>query len=342
MHRPSRLTVFCALSVCGAALLLAANAKAQTPQISEADRVRIAEAFRLNDQLSDQVWPGWRKTPFAVLLLTNDNEFLLGHPQPPADFTAAADDALLKTKVYYRKRTFPPNLLATFFVGGLPTVAIGQAENTYVKTSTRWVVTLMHEHFHQLQYSQPDYQAGTKALNLARDDKDAMWMLNYAFPYKSEEVNKAYAAMCERLAAALDDKNATPFAERLSTYLDARRRFQQSVSEDDFKYFGFQLWQEGVARYTEYRVAALAASRYTPSPAFRALKDFTPYSEVAARLLTGIKAEIEKPALSEHEREVVYGFGAAEALLLDRANRGWQRRYFAEKFQTASFFRDQK
>ncbi|MFL6212963.1 MAG: hypothetical protein ACJ74J_03615 [Blastocatellia bacterium] len=340
MHRQSKLTSLLVLSVCVVASLAVADAKAQTPQIPDTDRVRINEAFRLNDQLSDEVWPGWRKTPFAVLLLTNEYEFLLGHPQLPKDFTAAGDDALLKTKIYYRKRTFPPNLLATFFVDGLPTVVIGQAENTYVKTSTRWVVTLMHEHFHQLQYSQSDYQAGTKAMNLARGDNDAMWMLNYAFPYKSEEVNKAYAAMCERLAAALDDKQTTPFAGRLSAYLEARRHFQQSVSEDDYKYFGFQLWQEGLARYTEYRIAALAASRYEPTPAFRALKDFTPYGEVAARLLAGIKAEIEKPALSEHEREVVYGYGAAEALLLDRANRDWQRRYFTEKFQTASYFRD--
>jgi hypothetical protein len=338
MHRPSRLASLLALSACAVALLSAIDAKAQTPQLAMADRVRLAEAFRLNDQLGDKVWPGWRKTPFAVLLLTNDVEFLLGHPQPPADFTAAGDDALLKTKVYYRKRTFPPHLLATLFVGGLPTVAIGQAENTNVRTSTRWVVTLMHEHFHQLQYSQPDYQEGTRALNLAHGDQNGMWMLNYPFPYKSEEVNKAYAAMCGRLAAALDEKSTTPLGERLAAYLDARDRFRQTVSEDDYKYFGFQLWQEGLARYTEYRVAALAASRYEPTPAFRTLNDFTPFSEVAAKLLAGIKAEIEKPALSEHEREVVYGFGAAEALLLDRANRRWQPRYFAEKFQTASFF----
>ncbi|HKP12181.1 MAG TPA: hypothetical protein VJZ91_08735 [Blastocatellia bacterium] len=340
MYRLSRLASLLALSLCVVAGLSAADAKAQTPQIPMADRVRLAEAFRLNDQLSDKVWPGWGKTPFAVLLLTNDVEFLLRHPQPPGDFTAAGSDALLKTKVYYRKRTFPPSLLATLFVGGLPTVAIGQAENTNVRTSTRWVVTLMHEHFHQLQYSQPDYQEGTKALNLARGDQNGMWMLNYPFPYKSEEVNRAYAAMCERLAAALDDKSATPFGERLAAYLDARRRFREAVSEDDYKYFAFQLWQEGLARYTEYRVAALATSRYKPTPAFRTLKDFTPFSEVAAKTLARIKDEVNKPALSEHEREVVYGFGAAEALVLDRANRRWQRRYFAEKFQTASYFSD--
>jgi hypothetical protein len=339
MNRPSTLTpLLLTLALCFVSGLAVADVKAQTPQISEADRVRLAEAFRLNDELSEQVWPGWRKAPFAVLLLTNDYEFLLRHPQPSDDFKLLNDDARLKAKIYYRKRQFPPTLLATFPVAGTPTVVIGQAENTSVKTSTRWVVTLMHEHFHQLQYSQPDYQAGTRGLNLARGDENAMWMLNYPFPYKSEAVNQAYAVMCQRLAEALDDKSAAAFAERLAAYLDARKHFQQAVSEDDFKYFSFQLWQEGLARYTEYRISELAAERYKPTPAFRALKDFTPFSEVAARLLAGIKAEVAKPALAEKEREVVYGFGAAEALLLDRANPQWPRRYLTEKFQTATYF----
>ena len=78
--------------------------------------------------------------------------------------------------------------------------------------------------------------------------------------------------------------------------------------------------------------------RYQPTPAFRALKDFTPFSEVAAKTLAGIHAELAKPAMADREREVVYGFGAAEALLLDRANPQWQRRYLTEKFQTATYF----
>ena len=328
------------LSLCAVLSRFAVEVKAQTPQLPMADRVRLAEAFRLNDQLSDSVWPGWRKTPFAVLLLTNDYEFLLRHSQPSDDFKLLNDDPLLKTKVYYRKRTFPPNLLATFPVAGTSTVVIGQAENTAARTSTRWVVTLMHEHFHQLQYTQADYQSGTKALNLAHGDQTGMWMLTYPFAYKSEAVNEAYAAMCRRLAEALDDQNKTPFAERLAAYLDARKRFRQAISDDDYKYFSFQLWQEGLARYTEYRIAALAASRYKPTAAFRALKDFTPFSDVAAKTLAGIKAEVARPALAEHEREVVYGFGAAEALLLDRANPQWQRRYLTEKFQTATYFSD--
>jgi hypothetical protein len=351
MNRSSRLAALLpTLSVCIVTSLFAVDLKAQTPpvssqiapqippQISMTDRLRLAEAFRLSDQLSERVWPGWRRAPFAVLLLAGDYEFLLGHPRPSDDFISIGDDALMKTRVYYRKRTFPPNLLATLFVAGLPTIAIGQAENTSVKTSTPWVVTLMHEHFHQLQYGQEDYQAGVKALNLSHGDQTGMWMLNYPFAYQSEGVNQAYAAMCQRLMEALDDKGATRFAERLTAYLEARKDFQQSLSEEDYKYFSFQLWQEGLARYTEYRIAELAAARYKPTPAFRALKDFTPFAEVAAKTLAGIKAELARPALASRQREVVYGFGAAEALLLDRASPGWQRRYLTEKFQTASYF----
>ena len=106
----------------------------------------------------------------------------------------------------------------------------------------------------------------------------------------------------------------------------------------NYKYFSFQLWQEGFTRYTEYRLAQLAASSYKPTAAFRALKDYTPFSEAATKMLAGIKAEVLKPALSEHQREVVYGFGASEALLLERANPQWHRRYFAEKFQTGNYF----
>jgi len=36
--------------------------------------------------------------------------------------------------------------------------------------------------------------------------------------------------------------------------------------------------------------------------------------------------------LDKQGREVVYPFGAAEALLLDRAKIEWKSRYFGEKF----------
>src|ERR1043165_116982 len=118
-----------------AVVLLSVCALAQSaPRLREEDRVRLAEAFRLGDRVGERVWKGWGKAPFAVLLVTPEYEFLLRPPQPSDDFTRLGYDQLLKSEVYYRKRVFQPNLLATFpAVGGVSTIVIGQPANTQAR-----------------------------------------------------------------------------------------------------------------------------------------------------------------------------------------------------------------
>src|SRR5262249_499204 len=82
------------------------------PSLPQTDRIRTAEAFKLADALGDQVWPGWSKAPFAVLLVTPEYEFLIRHPKPSDDFTLVGDDPTLKAKVWFRKRQFSTRLLA--------------------------------------------------------------------------------------------------------------------------------------------------------------------------------------------------------------------------------------
>src|SRR5437764_14716144 len=84
------------------------------PIIPEVDHIRLAETFRLGDEIGDRVWPKWRKAPFAVLLVTPDYEFLIRHPKPSADFAKLAYDPVLKSDVYYRKLTLSLGFLATF------------------------------------------------------------------------------------------------------------------------------------------------------------------------------------------------------------------------------------
>ena len=314
-------------------------ARGLKPQIRADDRVRLAEAFRMGDRLGDRVWKGWSKAPFAVLLVTPEHEFLVRHPLPSKDFTSIGYDPLLKSEVYFRKRVFAPNFLAAFpAVGGVSTVVIGQPENTEAKTSTRWVITLFHEHFHQLQDSQPDFYAEAHALGLARGDQTGMWMLNFPFPYEGAEVKEQFSVMSRELASALHSRRKKDFRHKLAAYLAARKRFQELLASDDYKYFSFQLWKEGVARYTEYRIAEEAAARYKPSKQFASLKDYTPFAIDARQTLLRIISDLEKMSLDKRQRTALYPFGAAEALLLDRINPKWQTRYFAEKFFLDKFF----
>lgn len=322
-------------------LLAVGNALGQDkPALREIDRIRLAEAFRLSDQLGDEIWPGWSKAPLAVLLVTPEKEFLIRHPQPSKDFTSLGYDSKLKSEVFYRDRKFQTHLLATFpAVGGISTIVIGQAENTDSKTSTPWVITLMHEHFHQLQDSQPNFFKDTEALNLSRGDQTGMWMINYPFPYETAEVSQQFSVLVRLLLEAMNAKPKTLFTSKLAEYLAARDTLKQMLSPDDYKYFSFQLWKEGIARYTEYRVAHWAAAKYQPTREFQTLKDFTTFSAAADQQHDLIVHELSTLKLENYKRVAFYPIGAAEGLLLDQSNPKWRSRYFSEKFDNSSYFK---
>jgi hypothetical protein len=310
------------------------------PALARIDRVRLREVFRLGESIGDRVWPGWSKAPFAVLLVMPEYEFLMRHPKPSADFTKLGYDALLKTDVFYRKRTYPAHFLATFpAISGsmISTIVVGEAENTSAKASSPWVITVLHEHFHQLQDSQPNFYKEVNALNLAHGDQTGMWMLNYAFPYERIPVQEQFATMSNLLAAAIEAPKSER-AKRLRDYLDARQKFQEMLAPDDYNYLSFQFWKEGVARYTEYRVAQMAATKYRVSKEFRALQDYQPFAEVAQTTHERIFRQLERQKLGEAKREVVYSFGGAEGLLLDQINPRWRRRYFVKKFDLGKLY----
>jgi hypothetical protein len=214
---------------------------------------------------------------------------------------------------------------------------VGQAENTSAKTSTPWAIILLHEHFHQLQDSQPGYYRDVNALNLSHGDQSGMWMLNYAFPYDNKEVQDQFATMSQLLSDAIGSPK-TVRAEKLRAYLEARQKFQQLLAPDDYKYFSFQFWKEGIARYTEYQLARLAAARYQPGKEFRALKDYQSFADVAKETRERTLRQLLTQKLGQSRREVVYSFGASEALLLDEVNPRWRKRYFTEKFDLSRFF----
>src|SRR3954471_11974315 len=94
-----------------------------------ADRVRIAEAARLVQELGDRLWPGQATTPIRVLLVRDSAEILVGREAGNDGFRDAGD-SLLGHRVLTRPRRFPPTLLATIPVGGVPTIVAGTPERT--------------------------------------------------------------------------------------------------------------------------------------------------------------------------------------------------------------------
>ena len=308
------------------------------PKLSPEDHARITEVFRLAESVQDSIWSGWSKAPFALLLVRPDFEFLVRHPHATNNFDTLGYDQDFQSLVLYRKRLFAQNLFATFpAVNAYPTIVTGQIQNTDASNSTAWVVTLLHEHFHQLQMAQPNYFAETEALGLSRGDKSGMWMLNYPFPYDSSQVNKKFSALCGALANVLSASDAQ-FRAKLTSYLDARRAFQLVLLPADYKYFSFQEWQEGISRYTEWQVATFAATHYTPTAAFQSLKDFKPFAQIADSLESKILTGLPMLSLSKSKRTTFYTIGAAEAMLLDRVAPRWREQYFTKKFFLEAYY----
>jgi hypothetical protein len=309
------------------------------PAIEAIDRIRIAEAYRIGEKLQDQLWADWSTAPFGILFVTDDHEFLIRHPKPNDEFTAIGYDKLLKSDVFVRPRKFPKNFLATFpAFGPTPVIVVGKAENTADKTSTRWVFVVLHEHFHQLQYSRPNYFADVNALDLSGGDTTGMWQINYAFPYKEEVVAKQFRELTDLLLAAFEANTKQDRERTLNTYLTKRKEFAGSLKPADLRYASFQLWQEGISRYTQYRMAELAGRKLKPSKAFRDLPDFVPFDKEAERLLDVTLDEMRKLDLKTWERVVFYPFGAVEGLLLDRLDPKWRVKYLQDKFALEKFY----
>jgi hypothetical protein len=316
----------------GLACLLLLSTLIVAQQLPHDDAVRIAEFYRFAGRVQDGIWPDWSKIPAPLLLVTEKEEFLIRHPAPPQDFKKISQD------VYSRPRQFDIHLLATFLAFGPPSVmVVGEPANTEPKTSTPWIITLMHEHFHQLQNAQPEYFARIAKLGLSGDDKTGMWMLNYPFPYTDWHVVRDFAHLRDLLLKALNTVGEAQFRRAAGRYIAQRRRVFKRLNANDHKYLSFQLWDEGIARYTQIKTAE-AAVNYRPAPEYESLADYQPFSRYAAQARNETFNELKQANLAIMKRTFVYPFGAAEGLLLDRLKPHWKEEYFNHPLSTDALF----
>lgn len=259
------------------------------------------------------LWPDWDTAPFGVLIVQSDTETLFCHDGPAAGFAPGPDDPATGCSTLSRPRTFPDNLRAAFpAVDGVSTVVIGFPAATGL-TLPAWQATVLHEHFHQWQTSRPGYYQRVEALGLRGDDTTGMWMLNYPFPYAREQVSAGFAEASLALAAAVEARGGPGFAGAFTTYMQARDRLAALVDPGDWRYFEFQLWQEGVARWSEIEAAARS-----PDPAVRAA--------AADRRVATIE-QMKAPDLAGRGRVALYAYGAGEAMLLEACDPAWRRAY---------------
>lgn len=299
-------------------------------QLRPADHARIKEAKRISNQFGDSIWEGFDRTPFAILLVMDDYEYLFGHPNPPDDFEHFGYDSLIELTLFRRPTQMNKSFLATFPFAGINTVVIGTPENTGLN-STEWIITLLHERFHQYQYSSPGYFREVNALNLANGDETGMWQLNYPFPYKDMKVIEKYAIYTQALYDAVYSIGTERWDNAKKEFFQTRESFKSALSKDDYKYISFQWYQEGIARYTEYAFLE-KLQNYELTKEARLLPDFVPFSEYKRLFLERHMKNVLNLKLEEVGRVTVYDVGFAEALIIRVVNPDWSEYYLKRKF----------
>jgi hypothetical protein len=292
----------------------------------EADIVAgLKLARKIVDRNGDRLWQGYGTAPLGFLLVTPEKEVLLCDERIPEGFTAAGFDTTLNCTqsvgpTSWRQSSF----LAAMPIFGPPSVIVMGSPQTTGKPFADWTLTIFHEHFHQWQAEIADYYQRVDELDLSGGDETGMWMLNYPFPYNDGAANAAYRKAAKALLDAIKSDRRS-FESKSTTYLNARREFAKTVSPKDWRYFEFQLWQEGVARWTEIEVG-MASGRTILKSAAKALKIKT-------------LQQLNDNNLSETGREIVYSYGAAEAILLQRLNPQW-RSCYARQFELGALLEE--
>lgn len=308
------------------------------PLMRYQDKIRIREAILISEQYGEQIWKNLEQLPFVVLLVSDNTEFLVNHPYPSSDFQLSENDTILKTKIYFRSRRFSDKLLATFpAVNGVPCIVIGLPEKTN-KSSSEWTITLLHEHFHQYQFSSKGYYQDIEGLNLSRGDSTGSWQLNYPFPYEDEKIAIQFNRFRTALQEAVLNRMNKSFNRYFKHYRKERDKLKSILKPADYNYLSFQIWQEGIARYTEYKFLTLLDD-YTPSTEMKSLTDFIPFSDLRNKLFKNETGFLNKMSLSADKRVCFYSIGFAEALLLDKENEHWRQHYMTDKFFIENYFR---
>ncbi|OLF75473.1 hypothetical protein AWH62_06560 [Maricaulis sp. W15] len=281
---------------------------------------QIAVAQTINAEAGDIIWPGFADAPDSVLLIHGEQESLLCHDGPANGFARQTDDAETGCTLATRDRVFPPNMLASFpAIDGVPTIVVGTPEATGL-TLDSWMMTLIHEHMHQMQDSQPGQYEQALALGLSGDDQTSMWILNYPFPYARAETIALARELADTALTVLAAPDRTALEAGFADYLDRRAAFLASVSEADARYYEMQSWKEGVARWTELAVMR-ESGRENPR-----------HRQLAAGQLDRMIAELTQLDLEAQGRVAFYALGSAEAEMLERLDPSWREIYWQDLF----------
>ena len=229
---------------------------------SERDLAYMAAYREIIGATANSVWPGWEVPP-PLLQRGETMEYLVGHPDPPADFESLGLTVDGEPVLAAPLGTISPGPYATTWqVGGVWSAMVpirSVFERTVADVLGAGVVTwddaaylrvLLHEGFHAHQFATRPVPP-----TFGDADDDAARALTAAPGWED-----AYADEAAALRDAIDATDVDGVLSGTRQFLELRRSRRAGLGDGAAVLERTQEWTEGAARYADLTILAGAAT----------------------------------------------------------------------------------
>ncbi|MFO0981539.1 MAG: hypothetical protein U1E76_07260 [Planctomycetota bacterium] len=333
--------------------LLLMPARAQELRIDPLLVLQAHEVWSVIAAVDNPVWPGWSAADTPLLFyLPGQQEVLINHPHPPAGFapyhgtlalsgfTLLVKDGPTSITVDGQNTSRSINGIATLVVADTlsnrrntvagmlddPRPAAAKVADLDLASLSSdpygQLALIAHEAFHVFQQRTAPGKSVSEAL-----------ILDY--PILSVPNNVGFALEGRALGDALRAGDAAARRDAALRWLAVRRDRRRQLPPAAIQYEDGTEWNEGLAKYVEYRLSEVLEER-EPDPALRWAQGFCGYDDltfVRERLIADAERNLSGTVRvnnSLHDagslRLRLYYSGMAIGVLLDRLDASWTQR----------------
>ncbi len=299
----------------------AENGGSETPCLKKQDILVLAETYHLWQEKGDKIWTDWTSVRIPFVYQKNDFEYFIDFPSQPKNSVFAGK--YFGKNIYARKRENKLSA-AQRDVDGVLAVVLACPQIQGIENE-EWILTAIHEMFHVYQTLKGSLKK-IKELNLGYGE-DASWMLEFPFPYHDATLNsishmQGYILFDSITSESLEEKlyNLMLLKEVISVYKD-----YLNLKYKDKKNYNYSIFQqaiEGVAKYTEIKMAELAAKDYSP------LNDGLDFKKLWEENYLKQINVVRHCGKGTGGRLTFYYLGCGKCLLLDEVYPQWKELYF--------------
>lgn len=294
--------------------------KTKIPKLQHEDVEVITETFNLWKTKGENVWKGWTHINMPFIYKKENFEYWINFPSSIKEKGQYVEK--IKNMAVYGQAIKNKNVFAASKdIYNISSVVLSSPKILEM-TKEEWIITAIHEMFHVFQSSNKTYQNQKNKLDLAYGN-DASWMLDYPFPYKDTSLKTISHMQGYLLYKIYQSDNFEKNMYDCFLLKDILSLYKNDIiqkygNDKYYKYSNFQQSVEGGAKYTELKMAEIAATDYIP------LSTNIHFTDIYIKQINVIR----HCGKGTGGRLTFYYLGLGKCLVLDKINPKWKDSYF--------------